>query len=403
MPNRTAMARIAICSILSLPWAPTASWSQQCVDVPSGLIGWWPGDGSGEDLARGVDGALLGEVGFGDGVVGQAFVFDGIDAGIEVTNADGAFDLVEAWTVDAWVFPAADGQDARLDPIVWKIGAPNTNNDTFDLGWGCHDCAGRNRFQTSTERASDGQDFVVTSAEHPAASWYHIAAVYDGINLLLYVDAVEEGRALIGQVTAYTGPAPLRIGNILHTSHSPRGVFDGRIDEVEIFDRALTPDEIRAIHQAGPAGKCKSHDDDGDGFTAPVDCDDEDAAVHPDAAELPGNRLDENCDGLVSCDPCESWRNHGHYVSCVAREVAVLVDEGRIDAEHGEELVSTAARSEVGKRVGAPDECSLARVQAAVATRRGRFGAVHPPSAPRPRHVLQTDADVSAGSFERGK
>ena len=39
--------------------------------------------------------------------------------------------------------------------------------------------------------------------------------------------------------------------------------WNGLIDEVEIHDRALTQEEIRAIFEAGSAGKCKDDDDDG--------------------------------------------------------------------------------------------------------------------------------------------
>ena len=38
-------------------------------------------------------------------------------------------------------------------------------------------------------------------------------------------------------------------------------------------------------------------DDDGDGYSAAVDCDDTDADVHPDAVETPGDGVDSNCDG----------------------------------------------------------------------------------------------------------
>ena len=38
-------------------------------------------------------------------------------------------------------------------------------------------------------------------------------------------------------------------------------------------------------------------DEDGDGYEASVDCDDNDEAVHPDAEETPGDGVDSNCDG----------------------------------------------------------------------------------------------------------
>ena len=44
-------------------------------------------------------------------------------------------------------------------------------------------------------------------------------------------------------------------------------------------------------------------DTDNDGVVAGPDCDDDDAAIKPGAAEIPGNKVDENCDGIVAPYP----------------------------------------------------------------------------------------------------
>ncbi len=53
---------------------------------------------------------------------------------------------------------------------------------------------------------------------------------------------------------------------------------------------------------------------------------------------------------LNACSPCLSWRNHGEYVSCVAQAVNALVLEGKMTADEGDGIVSTAAQSLVGKK-----------------------------------------------------
>ncbi len=86
-------------------------------------------------------------------------------------------------------------------------------------------------------------------------------------------------------------------------------------------------------------------DEDGDGFTGcDGDCDDGSALVSPDAAELPGDHRDENCDGELSCDPFASWKNRGQFVHCVSQACESLVDGGFVTAEECEQIVSRAAR-----------------------------------------------------------
>jgi len=72
--------------------------------------------------------------------------------------------------------------------------------------------------------------------------------------------------------------------------------------------------------------------------------------------EIPGNRVDENCDSTVECDPCAGWQNHGKFVRCVAHAADALEDAGAITPEEGEALVSSAAQSDVGK-VPTPKVC----------------------------------------------
>lgn len=93
-------------------------------------------------------------------------------------------------------------------------------------------------------------------------------------------------------------------------------------------------------------------DSDGDGFmTCDGDCDDLDYYINPDAYELPGNTVDENCDGsLGACDPGAEWKNHGQFVRCVAHEVDALIEASILTEEEGDALITSAAQSDVGKK-----------------------------------------------------
>jgi hypothetical protein len=80
-----------------------------------------------------------------------------------------------------------------------------------------------------------------TAAQAPAANvWTHVAGTYDGTTLRLYINGVQVASVnRTGPIATSTGP--LRIGG-----NSLWGeFFQGRIDEVRVYNRALTPAEIQ--------------------------------------------------------------------------------------------------------------------------------------------------------------
>jgi hypothetical protein len=109
------------------------------------------------------------------------------------------------------------------------------------------------------------------------------------------------------------------------------------------FDRRDTG-TCRAIRFCNPV------DGDLDGFSeCSGDCDDGDPAIHPGAADLPGDQLDQDCGGALACDPTAPWPNHGEFVSCVARECSRLVSEGIVSSEECALLIRSAAQSAIGR------------------------------------------------------
>ncbi len=230
-----AVALLACAIALCAPSAAVAQAQPVCVPPPAGMVGWWPGDGTTLDLVGTGTGSWVGTAAYTAGEVGQAFRFDGSSYVLVPSSA--ALSPTAAITIDAWINPTAGSTTAR---IVDKITAGAGDGYLLDL------------LRGQLRLIVDGVSVTGATALQGGVT-YHVAGAYDGATLTVYVDGVADGSF------AHTGAIPvnalpLRIGA---DSTGAGNLFTGWIDEVELFDRALSQGEIQAIVAAGPAGKCK--------------------------------------------------------------------------------------------------------------------------------------------------
>lgn len=75
-------------------------------------------------------------------------------------------------------------------------------------------------------------------------AWHHAAAAYDGATWRLFLDGKLESELFVGQPTAAQGNQPASIGSALTSTNVAAGFFRGAIDEVRIWSRSLSQDEI---------------------------------------------------------------------------------------------------------------------------------------------------------------
>jgi hypothetical protein len=165
------------------------------------------------------------------GRFGRGMAFDGIDDRLTIGDAT-SIDLTRGMTLEAWVRPATltgwrtvmmkEGAGALAYALYARDNAPRPAAYARLSG------------QTSTQAASG-------TTELPLNAWTHLAATYDNATLRVYINGTEIGRQpLTGSMVTTTGA--LRIGgNGLWGEY-----FDGILDEVRIYNRALTAVEIQA-------------------------------------------------------------------------------------------------------------------------------------------------------------
>lgn len=251
--SRSWTSAIILLLLGALGLANDAS-GQSCVNAPSGLIAWWPGDGHAGDIAGMNDATLQGGTSFAPGKVGHSFTFDGIDDFVRVP-ASAELAVTTAYTLDAWVY--STGPINTYRPIFYRGDA---NGDDIEV----YIQAVTNRLCFIVNRdTTGGTGGGACFAPPPLDTYFHLAVIADGLNQRVYYN---------GQPAAIVeGPTPLVTRNsnkpwlfgtldINNPSAYPPGsllFFKGQIDEIEIFNRALTVSEIQSIVGAGAAGKCK--------------------------------------------------------------------------------------------------------------------------------------------------
>jgi hypothetical protein len=93
--------------------APSTLCETGCLLPPTGLVGWWPGDGSADDIQLSTNGTLVNGASFAPGLVGQAFSFDGVNAFVNVADMPALHAVTTAMTV-AWINPQPSPNAVRF-------------------------------------------------------------------------------------------------------------------------------------------------------------------------------------------------------------------------------------------------------------------------------------------------
>jgi len=207
--------------------------AQTCTTPPAGMVAWFPGDGNANDIQGGNNGTPNGGITFTAGKVAQAFNFDGTgDVTYPTINAGSTY------TLDFWMRPTLAGV---YQHVISNI-ANSTNYGSLRF------------FNDHVEYLQSGAfQFISPAGSVPLNTYTHIALTYDGSVNRLYING---SLAATSGVHTETFNNQLSLGFTIFNNYG-ESRFNGQIDEVEIFNRALLQAEIQAIVAAGSAGKCK--------------------------------------------------------------------------------------------------------------------------------------------------
>ena len=263
----TQIAKGSICALFFIGAAisQVAPVSAQCIPPPSGLVGWWPGNGNANDASGGgSNGILMNGTGFTNGIVGQAFSFDGVQNFIEVPSSP-VFNpnQGQGWSVECWINPASISGEQL---IVHKGNSLGTT-DPYDFGtqyWTFGLANSKLLFEIG--HTGYNVESFISIGDVATNQWSHVAVVIENIGgpgdvYTFYINGNNAGSivgAYDGTVASITTSEPLRIGVGNNWYDQLSGFFHGSIDELAIYNRSLSATEVGAIFAASGAGKCSS-------------------------------------------------------------------------------------------------------------------------------------------------
>jgi chitinase len=214
------------------------------VAAPSGLVSWWTGNNTAAD-AMGLNNAtLLNGVTYGTAEVGKGFNFDGVNDNAALGDPD-SLKFNASMTIEGWILVRAYTTTQNFGTIIWR-GDDRGGLDPYSLVVLPN---GTMRFEVD-----GGHGAADLLAPVPLGQLIHVAATLDDPTgaMTLYIN----GAVVAHQITTIR---PFRdLDPTLHPGIFIGGGHNGLIDELSVYNRALTPGEVLGIYKAGSSGKVLS-------------------------------------------------------------------------------------------------------------------------------------------------
>ncbi|HUR45824.1 MAG TPA: LamG-like jellyroll fold domain-containing protein, partial [Candidatus Saccharimonadales bacterium] len=211
-----------------------------------GMVAWWPGENSADDVIGNHNGTTPYGIAYAPGKSGQAFDFNGSNSRVFVPDSPD-FVPTNGFTIEGW-FNARQATDA----VIAMRGDDRGGMDSWIIKM-------LNSGDLAFQIYDDQNNYTLIYTPVQTGQWRHFAATFDSAsgNMKLYTNgvvAVQNSTPMrpIGAYPPSWNPG-IGIGNQSGTIN--HASFDGLIDDLALYSRALSAAEIQSIYNSGSAGK----------------------------------------------------------------------------------------------------------------------------------------------------
>ena len=207
--------------------------------LPNGLIGYWSFDESSGSIAldlssNGNDGTVHGSQWTSNAKIGGALEFDGTDDYVDIRNIDVPGSAI---TIALW-FRAED-----FEPSDVRLISKATSTSEQDHYWMLSAIDGP-KLRFRLKAGGTTTTLIANSPTLALNTWTHVVATYNGSIMNIYKDGVLVASRSKSGALDISSAVPAWIGR---NPTSGYGSWNGQIDEVRIYDRALDEDEIAQL------------------------------------------------------------------------------------------------------------------------------------------------------------
>jgi hypothetical protein len=202
-------------------------------------VGYWKMDeGNGnsfvDNSAKGNNAAILNPSGINwtSGKIGQSAVFSGNLGAYGSVPHNPSIDITDQITITAWIRPNA----IENKGILTKL-----NGDGYELR-----IFSDGKLEFRINRASAGTTYKLTSKGNYVAdgkTWTHVAVTFNGTNSTIYINGSQDNSQTYQTTKIISTDGNLTIGSV-----GAGNRWNGLLDEIRLYDRALTPSEILNIY-----------------------------------------------------------------------------------------------------------------------------------------------------------